>query len=67
MATGTVKWFSQEKGFGFIRPDDGGPDLFAHYTRIERNAAAALEQGARVAFDAAQGALTRAASNIRVA
>jgi CspA family cold shock protein len=67
MASGTLKWFSKEKGIGFIRPDDGGPDLFAHYTRVESNDNGGLGHGARVVFDAAHGARTRAASNIRLA
>jgi CspA family cold shock protein len=67
MATGTVKWFSKEKGIGFIRPDDGGADLFAHHSRIERSGGSSLRAGARVAFDAPDGARTRAAANIRLA
>ena len=50
MATGTVKWFSDEKGFGFITPDDDSKDVFVHYTGI-----AALEEGTRVSYDAESG------------
>jgi cold shock protein len=55
MATGTVKWFSDEKGFGFITPDDGGKDLFVHHTGINSNGFRTLAEGAKVSFEAENG------------
>jgi CspA family cold shock protein len=55
MAQGTVKWFSDEKGYGFISPDDGGEDLFVHYTGIEGSEFKTLEEGALVTFETSQG------------
>ncbi|MEW6636568.1 MAG: cold-shock protein [Actinomycetota bacterium] len=55
MAQGTVKWFSDEKGYGFISPDDGGEDLFVHYTGIAGNGFRTLEEGTRVSYEATQG------------
>ena len=55
MATGTVKWFSDEKGFGFITPDDGGKDLFVHHTGINRNPFRTRAEGAQVSFEAENG------------
>jgi cold shock protein len=54
-ATGTVKWFSDEKGFGFITPDDGGKDLFVHHTGINSNGFRTLAEGAKVSFEAENG------------
>ena len=55
MATGTVKWFNDAKGFGFIEPDDGSKDLFAHHSSIVGDGFKSLAEGARVTFDARQG------------
>jgi CspA family cold shock protein len=55
MATGTVKWFSDEKGFGFITPDEGNRDLFVHHTGINANGYRSLPEGARVTYDEEQG------------
>ena len=62
---GTVKWFNSEKGFGFIAPDDGGADVFAHYTAIEASGYRSLEENQRVEFDVAQGPKGLQAENIR--
>ena len=57
MATqGTVKWFNSEKGFGFIAPDEGGADVFAHYTAIQSNGYRSLEENQRVEFEIGEGA-----------
>ena len=55
MATGTVKWFSDDKGFGFITPDESGQDLFVHHTGIAGQGFRSLEDGQRVSFDAEPG------------
>ena len=55
MAQGTVKWFSDEKGYGFISPNDGSEDLFVHYTGIEGSRFKTLEEGALVTFETSQG------------
>ena len=55
MAQGTVKWFNAEKGFGFISPDDGGPDVFVHFSEITGNGFRSLDENARVQFEVGQG------------
>ncbi len=55
MPEGTVKWFNGEKGFGFIAPDDGGKDVFVHYSGIAGTGHKSLEEGQRVYFEASQG------------
>lgn len=55
MATGTVKWFNNAKGYGFIRPDSGGDDIFAHYSTIEMDGYKSLKAGQEVAFDTCEG------------
>jgi CspA family cold shock protein len=55
MATGTVKWFSDDKGFGFITPDDQSKDLFVHHTGISADGYKSLAEGARVTYDAESG------------
>ena len=67
MPTGTVKWFNAEKGFGFITPDDGSQDLFAHSSAIEAKGYRSLEEGQRVEFDVAQGPKGPQASAIKLA
>jgi len=65
--TGTVKWFNDEKGFGFIAPADGGKDLFAHYSEIRGGEGfRSLTEGARVEFEVKQGPKGPNAANIRV-
>jgi cold shock protein len=65
MATGTVKWFNSEKGFGFIAPDDGSADLFAHYTAIAGSGYKSLEENQKVEFETARGPKGLQAENIR--
>ncbi|MFA3872934.1 cold-shock protein [Streptomyces sp. MMCC 100] len=64
MASGTVKWFNSEKGFGFIAQDGGGPDVFAHYSEIKGNGYRELTEGEHVTFDIGQGQKGPQAQNI---
>ena len=66
MAQGTVKWFNETKGFGFIKPDDGGADLFAHFRDIVGNGFKTLAENQRVEFEVKQGQKGLQAANIRV-
>ena len=61
---GTVKWFNDEKGYGFISPEDGGEDLFVHHTGIAGNGFKSLEEGAKVTYEAAQGRKGMQAQNV---
>lgn len=67
MATGTVKWFNESKGFGFITPDGGGEDLFAHFSAIQSNGFKTLAEGQRVSFEITTGPKGKQASNIQIA
>jgi len=67
MATGTVKWFNETKGFGFITPDDGGADLFAHFSEIQAAGFKTLKDGQRVTFEVKQGPKGLQASAIKPA
>lgn len=66
MATGTVKWFNDTKGYGFISPEDGGDDLFAHFSEIQAEGFKSLQDGQKVSFEVTQGKKGLQASNIKV-
>ncbi len=66
MPTGTVKWFSDEKGFGFITPDEGSKDLFVHHTSIEADGYRSLAEGAKVEYESEQGDKGPKAVNVRL-
>ena len=65
MTSGTVKWFNEEKGFGFIAPEDGSADVFAHYSAIAADGFRTLAENQKVEFDVTQGPKGAQASNIR--
>ena len=65
MATGTVKWFNAEKGFGFIAQDGGGPDVFVHFSAIEANGYRTLEENQHVEFEITQGPKGAQAERVR--
>jgi CspA family cold shock protein len=65
MSAGTVKWFDDAKGFGFITPDGGGKDLFAHFSAIQDNGFKSLKEAQRVTFDVTTGPKGQQATNIR--
>jgi cold shock protein len=67
MATGKVKWFNETKGFGFITPDAGGEDLFAHYSQIQSNGFKTLQENQPVTFEVTMGMKGKQASNIQPA
>ena len=65
MATGTVKWFNAEKGYGFIKPDDESPDVFVHFSAIAGDGFKTLEEGKKVEYDITQGQKGPQAENVR--
>lgn len=67
MTTGTVKWFNDAKGFGFVTPDGGGADLFVHFSAIQGQGFKTLQENQRVSFDTTTGPKGQQASNIRAA
>lgn len=64
MGTGTVKWFNDQKGYGFITPDDGGDDLFVHHSEIKTQGYASLQEGQKVEFEVGQGPKGPCATNV---
>lgn len=65
MARGTVKWFSEQKGYGFVSPDEGGEDLFVHYTAVEGEGYRSLEEGERVSYEPTRGRKGEQAVDVR--
>jgi cold shock protein len=65
MPTGTVKWFSNDKGYGFITPDDGSNDVFVHFSSIEGDGYRSLEEGAKVEYETEQGPKGPAATGVK--
>jgi cold shock protein len=65
MLVGTVKWFNDAKGFGFIEPEEGGPDVFAHFSAIEMEGFRTLKQGSKVNYELVQGPKGNLAQHIR--
>jgi CspA family cold shock protein len=65
MATGVVKWFSAEKGFGFVTPDDGSADVFVHFSAIQGDGYKSLDEGQKVEFDVTAGQKGPQAANLR--
>jgi len=65
MPAGTVKWFNDAKGFGFIEPEGGGPDVFAHFSAVQMDGFRTLKQGSRVEYELVQGPKGSLAQNIR--
>jgi cold shock protein len=65
MATGTVKWFNDAKGFGFITPDGGGEDLFAHFSEVQGSGFKSLQENQKVSFEVKQGPKGKQAANIQ--
>lgn len=67
MAQGTVKWFNSQKGFGFIQPDAGGPDVFVHISAVERAGLRGLNEGQKVSYDIVTERGRNAAANLKAA
>jgi len=67
MATGTIKWFNNKKGFGFIQPDNGGPDVFVHISAVEKAGLRSLNEGQAIAYDTATEKGRTSATNLRAA
>ncbi len=67
MPAGTVKWFNDAKGFGFIEPEGGGPDVFAHFSAVQMDGFRTLKQGSRVSYELVQGPKGNLAQNIQPA
>ncbi len=67
MSSGTVKWFNEKKGFGFITPDGGSEDLFVHHTKIDMQGFRTLQEGQRVEFEVTAGEKGKVAVNVRPA
>jgi CspA family cold shock protein len=67
MSTGTVKWFNDAKGFGFITPEDGGKDLFVHFSAIQGGGFKSLKEGDKVSFEVGQGPKGPSANNVKPA
>ena len=65
MANGTVKWFSDQKGYGFIKPDDGGKDLFVHYSNVEGDGFKTLQEEQKVEYEASEGQKGPEATRVR--
>ncbi len=65
MSTGTVKWFNEQKGYGFIAPNDGGDDLFIHHSNIDMDGFKTLQEGQSVEYEAGQGRKGPEATNVR--
>ena len=66
MATGTVKWFNTNKGYGFIAPDDGGKDVFVHITALEQSGIRQLDDGQKISYEVTENRGKEAASNIQL-
>ncbi len=66
MANGTVKWFNESKGFGFITPEEGGDDLFVHFSAIEGSGFKTLAEGAKVSFEVTQGQKGLQATGVQI-
>jgi len=66
MSNGTVKWFNDEKGFGFITPDDGGDDLFVHFKAIQGSGFKSLKEGQKVTYEAVKGQKGMQAENVQL-
>jgi CspA family cold shock protein len=66
MATGTVKWFSNDKGYGFITPDESGEDLFVHFSAIAGSGFKTLDEGAKVSFEVTQGQRGPQATDVQI-